>query len=40
MSKSNPRAIASEDSMVKIWAHECLRVFQDRLISIQDRDLF
>lgn len=40
LSKSNPRAIASEDSAIKLWAHECLRVFQDRLISIQDRDLF
>ena len=26
--------------MIKLWAHECLRVFQDRLISITDRDLF
>lgn len=34
LSKSNPRAITNEDSMVKLWAHECLRVFQDRLISI------
>jgi len=26
--------------MVKLWAHECLRVFQDRLISIEDREKF
>jgi len=26
--------------MVKLWAHECLRVFSDRLISISDRDSF
>lgn len=26
--------------MLKLWAHECLRVFQDRLISQEDRDLF
>ena len=26
--------------MVKLWAHECIRVFSDRLISIQDIDLF
>ena len=40
MSKTNARAIVSDDQMVKLWAHECLRVFQDRLISIEDRDLF
>ena len=26
--------------MVKLWAHECLRVFQDRLISLEDRNRF
>lgn len=26
--------------MLKLWAHECLRVFQDRLISQEDRDSF
>lgn len=26
--------------MIKLWAHECQRVFQDRLISIEDRDKF
>lgn len=26
--------------MIKLWAHECARVFQDRLISIQDREKF
>ena len=26
--------------MIKLWAHECLRVFQDRLISDQDRQKF
>jgi dynein heavy chain, axonemal len=40
MSKTNARAVASDDQMIKLWAHECLRVFQDRLISIEDRDAF
>ena len=26
--------------MIKLWAHECMRVFQDRLISQEDRDKF
>ena len=26
--------------MIKLWAHECMRVFQDRLISQDDRDKF
>jgi len=26
--------------MIKLWAHECLRVFQDRLINDQDRTKF
>jgi dynein heavy chain len=40
LAKASPKAIVSEDSMVKLWAHECLRVFQDRLISMDDRDKF
>ena len=26
--------------MIKLWAHECLRVFHDRLISDTDREQF
>jgi len=37
MSKSNARAIVQDEQMAKLWAHECLRVFQDRLISVEDR---
>ena len=40
ISKSSPKAIVKEDDMLKLWAHECLRVFQDRLISNEDRDIF
>lgn len=40
MSKTNARAMQSEESFIKLWAHECLRVFQDRLINIQDREDF
>lgn len=40
ISKSNAKAIVKEEDMIKLWAHECLRVFQDRLISQDDRDIF
>lgn len=26
--------------MIKLWAHECLRIFADRLISEDDRNKF
>ena len=38
ISKSDPRANTDESSAIKLWAHECMRVFQDRLISKEDRD--
>jgi dynein heavy chain len=40
IAKSSAKAITSEDDILKLWAHECLRVFQDRLISQDDRDIF
>lgn len=40
ISKTSPRAVRNEDDMIKIWAHECMRVFSDRLISEEDRNMF
>lgn len=40
VTRSVPLAIRDEASMIKLWGHECLRVFQDRLINNQDRDYF
>ena len=40
ISKSSPKAIKKDTDMIKLWAHECLRIFQDRLISDQDRERF
>jgi dynein heavy chain len=40
LSKTNARGCQSEDSFIKLWGHECLRVFQDRLINVPDRDKF
>lgn len=33
ISKSEPRALPREEDMIKLWAHECQRVFHDRLVS-------
>ena len=40
IAKSDPRAIPEDNNLIKLWAHECMRVFQDRLISMDDRDQF
>ena len=40
ISKSSSKAILKEDDMIRLWAHECSRVFQDRLICQEDRDDF
>ena len=40
IAKSDPRAISEDRNLIKLWAHECMRVFQDRLISQEDRDEF
>jgi len=40
LSLATPLAIKDEGSMVRLWIHECQRVFQDRLISYEDQDLF
>jgi dynein heavy chain, axonemal len=40
ISKAGGKAILKEDDMFKLWAHECFRVFQDRLISDEDRNIF
>ncbi len=30
----------SEIEFIKVWAHECMRVFHDRLIDQKDQDFF
>jgi len=37
ISKTNARAMGNDEQFIKLWAHECLRVFQDRLINLKDR---
>ena len=38
--QGDPKLVDNKESFVKIWAHECLRVFHDRLIDDQDREWF
>ena len=40
ISRASPKAIKTENDMIKLWAHECLRVFSDRLISDADHEKF
>jgi len=37
---ANPKGIRSDSEIIKLWAHECIRVFHDRLITQEDRDMF
>ena len=36
ISKTNNKSFSNENDFLKLWAHECQRVFQDRLISNED----
>jgi dynein heavy chain len=40
MSKTNAKAIKGDEDFIKLWAHECMRVFQDRLVNMSDRNDF
>ena len=40
IAKASPKAIKTDNDMIKLWAHECLRVFSDRLISDEDHEKF
>lgn len=33
-------AIKKPEDLIKLWAHESIRVFQDRLVSLQDKEIF
>jgi dynein heavy chain, axonemal len=32
-----PEVVKDKESFIRLWFHECLRVFSDRLISEEDR---
>lgn len=37
---ANPKSISSCKAMIHLWYHENMRVFHDRLVSKEDKDLF
>ena len=39
IAKASEKSCPDTHSFIKLWAHECLRVFQDRLITNKDKDL-
>ncbi|KAL0235780.1 hypothetical protein GEMRC1_002362 [Eukaryota sp. GEM-RC1] len=40
MLMADPKALESKNSLIRLWAHECQRVFMDRLINDEDRTAF
>ena len=38
--QSSPKTIDKPDDLLRIWCHECLRVFSDRLVEKKDTDWF
>ena len=37
ISKASEKSCSDTHGFIKLWAHECLRVFQDRLITNKDK---
>ena len=40
ISKATHNSFSSESDFIKLWAHECSRIFKDRLISVEDQTFF
>ncbi|KAL4494234.1 hypothetical protein ABPG73_018753, partial [Tetrahymena malaccensis] len=40
ISKATSRSYKDENDFLKLWAHECMRVFQDRMINSSDQQVF
>ncbi|EAS04067.1 axonemal dynein heavy chain (macronuclear) [Tetrahymena thermophila SB210] len=40
ISKASYKSFQADQDFIKLWAHECMRVFQDRLINNQDQAVF
>ena len=40
ITKATPHSFSDPNDMIKLWAHECMRVFSDRLVSKEDQTMF
>ncbi len=40
ITKATGRALQTENDFIKLWAHECSRIFKDRLINVEDQTFF
>ena len=40
IAKSEARSCKEDTDFIKLWAHECMRVFYDRLINLEDQNFF
>lgn len=40
ITKASNKSFANESDFIKLWAHECSRIFKDRLISTEDQVFF
>ena len=40
ISRSNARTVTNDEDMIKLWMHECERIFKDRLVDEKDRSLY
>jgi dynein heavy chain len=40
ISRGNARTIKDEEDLIKLWMHECERVFKDRLVDEKDRTIY
>lgn len=40
ITKASSKSFTNESDFIKLWAHECSRIFKDRLISTEDQVFF
>ena len=40
ITKASFKSVRDDNDFIKLWAHECMRVFQDRMINDQDLNFF
>ena len=38
--QGSPKTVTNANEALRLWAHECLRVFSDRMIETKDTDWF